>query len=241
MAKLISPFFNQIKGSIGNTTFFDTTDNPICARSRVVPFNPKSSPQQISRQCFLDAVNVWSAISTQLRDDYHALATFLKDHFPSSVKSANGRSLFLRLYTVQSIMRAQAAINYSGYTNINQDICSESPVTPATCNALTGPGTGFFIIMTNYHETDVFYTIEFSPPQKPTVYYYSGSYDWTQTASGSIMAAAGPGNPGIEGVPFTYLEAGMVYFLRIRFLASQGQPCNWNSIPLLLRCVCTTV
>jgi hypothetical protein len=235
MAKLISPLFSQVKGSIGYTTFYNTTDNPICGRSRVMPFNPRSSNQLTSRQSFMDAVASWPLLSAGLRDDYHALATTLKTNFPALVKTANGRSLFLRLFSVQTLMKMRGLNNYSGYTNIDSSYIADSPQTSIVIGPLAGAGYGFTVWVYNYHGEDLRYIIEMSPAQRPVSYYFSGGFDWNASGSGGIDSAAGPGYPGTQMLTFATLTNTKVYYVRVRLMASEGQPCNWSSIPIVMR------
>lgn len=235
MAKLISPLFSQIKGSIGNTTFYDTPVNPICSRSRVSPFNPNSERQLISRLSFLQAVAAWSLLSSAQRQDYHDLALSLKSSYPSLVKTSNGRSLFCRLFSVQQLMAARDLITFSNLINIDMPYVAETPQTIAAISPLTGIGTGFVITIWNYHAYDLTWIAELSPPLPLTTYFYSGSFDWDHSGSGSINQATGPGSPGSVVGVYSTLLPNKAYFVRIRLISKASLPGNWSSLPVVYR------
>lgn len=235
MAKLISPVFSQIKGSIGNTTFYDTPDNPICGRSRVSPFNPSSNHQLISRLSFATAVGTWPLLSSPQRATYHDLATSLKASFPSMIHTANGRSLFCRFFSVQELFFRQGLIVFNNAINIDQPYVSETPQTIAEITPLIAPGTGFILTIYNFHTSQLTAIIEFSPSQRLVINSFSEGFNWNLSQSTTIEAAGGPGDPGVNVLHYTGLELGKAYFVRVRLLAHADDPCNWCSLPVVVR------
>jgi hypothetical protein len=241
MAKLISPYFSQIKGSIGDTTFYDTPDNPINARSRVKPFNPSSSDQMTSRLAFAAAVGTWPALSSSQRLNYHDLAAQLKANFPSLVKTANGRSLFCRFYSIQELFYRIGVSTMHGQINIDNTYCVETPQTVGETTPIVTPGTGFTLVIYNYHDADLRYVFELSAPQRLVTNFYSAGFDFDLAQSSTVEHAAGPGDPGIARLHYTTLQPNKAYFVRIRLMPDYGDPCNWNSLPLILRAETNTV
>jgi hypothetical protein len=224
-----------IKGSIGNTTFYDTPVNPICGRTRVKPFNPNSTNQKIARLSFMAAVGNWPLLSSSQRTEYNNLARDLHTAFPSLVHSANGRSLFLRFYSVQELFFRHGITGVSGSTRIDASYVAETPQTIAEITPLGVGGTGFTVTIYNYHTSALGLIFEISYPQPLVRYFFDTPLDWSFCGYSTIDAAAGPGFPGIAFNNFTSLLAMRAYFCRLRLIAPIADSRNWSSIPVVIR------
>ena len=93
MAKMESPVFNSIRGSIGGATYFTTPAGQIICRNRTHPVNPQTGLQTLRRAGFAYMSAAWELLSS-------ADKTSWKDYADSLSTGQSGRAIFIANLTV---------------------------------------------------------------------------------------------------------------------------------------------
>ncbi|MDZ7721674.1 MAG: hypothetical protein U5R06_02310 [candidate division KSB1 bacterium] len=75
MAKVTAPLFSlDASGTIGKAFTFSKWKGRNYVRTRVSPYNPKSTGQTTQRTAFSSAVTVWQGMSSGEKDNWNARA-----------------------------------------------------------------------------------------------------------------------------------------------------------------------
>jgi len=154
MAKIISPVWSQIRGSIAGTTYFNSPSGAIIGRARVRPVNPNSTPQNAIRSAFQTAISTWGNIlSPEIRHGWDAWARTVFYTGPYGTYNPSGRQMYIAVKTFHAY--CQFWIGVTGGTPL-PPFDNVAPTRPGllsldNLNVSTPPptGAGFIIGGTN--------------------------------------------------------------------------------------------
>lgn len=216
MAKLRSPVWSTIRGSIAGTTYMTGTTAQIVARQRTNPVQP-NTPQQSEIRSIVATLNVaWKDVLTEVqRSNWNLYASTCVFQGPVSQYTIPGRLIFIAGLSLVKL------INLRGYLVIPETLTAPTEpgfYNPGGIEVDQGhpAGTGFRIIVNNFgsHTIAVFYNV--SPAQSPGRYFYKGPWDKGLTNAFSAPFGAST-NHTITG-----LIANKAYFVRVKSVVSDG-------------------
>lgn len=105
MARIQSPTWAMIRGSVGGTNYLSGPQHQIVARSRISPIRPTSSDSTCYRTCFAQAALKWRLLSVALQTDWAHFASTLWYLDPTGQYTITGRNAFLAYYALHLYMR----------------------------------------------------------------------------------------------------------------------------------------
>jgi len=176
MAKLISPVWSIIRGSIAGTTYLSGPNNTIIARQKTAPVNPGSEYQSFVREAMIEAAALWKEVLTPVeRDDWALYASTLSPSGPLGPYKLTGQNAFLQSYISAKWIEMQG-----GTIAIDVD----PPVIPGfldtgayTIVPRVNAGTGVQLNVVNYATEDVTIGVQTSGPWKESKNFYRGPWD----------------------------------------------------------------
>ena len=110
MARILSPVWSVIRGSIGGITYSANQFHQIIARVKTAPVNPNTGKQSAIRSAFSGAVAQWNIISQITRDGWDDYALSLVFEGPLGPYSVPGRDVFIANITVALFLQSQVAV-----------------------------------------------------------------------------------------------------------------------------------
>lgn len=117
MARLLSPVWAIIRGSIGGTTYTANQFHQIIARARTAPVQPNTTPQTDIKTAFTSSENTWDNLTDadQLAWEDYASATPYSG--PLGPYTVTGRHMFLAVFALLLYMNNTLAAGLSGVTD----------------------------------------------------------------------------------------------------------------------------
>lgn len=218
MAKIISPVWSVIRGSIAGITYFPNQYGQIIARQRTAPVNPGTQRQTQIRTAFAGAMSRWRDLTPAQRQDWNDYAATCG--FPDSqgVHYIPGREMFARcLGTVQylrarGVYAAASSVTapdwYFAMCGFNNLKAADSGQTGFTVEcAIGGPFLDGLVYGFLSRAVDA------------TRNFWKGPYN-----SETLTTATYTGPGGLVELKFTGLLDATKYFYRIMFATEDGDP-----------------
>ncbi len=214
MAKILSPNWSIIRGSIAGITYTANRHAAIVARQRVAPTNPNSNRQVEVRSSFAEAGAQWSKLSPVDKEDWKGYAQGTVYSGPTGNYTLTGRTSFIASFTLSSYMDIiEAGIH---------PVILTAPLTPGFLNLgpiqilpISGPSqTGFTISVTNSTPEDVVALINVSRAYSNSRFSDPGVYDPDLTQLLPIGAESS------QPLDILNLEDGLHYFIKVRGINS---------------------
>jgi len=207
MAKIVSPVWSSIRGSIAGTTYLTTSSGAIIARQRVKPVNPGSLYQGYARSALASANAYWEAAEEAERQGW--------DQYAAMVGYTSGRRAFF------------AGSSLAGYLNTRfSAVIPQDPQPPVVGNIInisdivvvqpTGPAEdGLTLNFTNWESEALKVLVQVSPAFNPTRNYWKGPWD----ASKAVVVDAASLSAGTHDFE---LIVGQKYFFKVRAVTADG-------------------
>jgi hypothetical protein len=213
MAKVLSPVWSIIRGSIAGTTYTANKYGSIIARQRVAPTNPGTNPQQIVRAAFTNALTKWRQQSDAVREAWNAYANTCTFEGPTGNYKIPGREMFVRTFTVVFWLNAELS---EGLT-----LTYGAPTTPGLLSMVTLPVTAPASIATGYRinagnnngEDCILYAARSMAFNSTRNTYHGKFVNSTLDSVEIIDGAAGE-------IEYIGLVEDRVYFNRMRFISA---------------------
>jgi hypothetical protein len=183
MAKVVSPVWSSIRGSICGTTYLTTSAGQIIARQRTRPTQPVTNNRTAIKNAFTEAVADWALLSDADQAAWQAWAI-----------AHTGRSGRHEMIGGKSILRYCAELPFpTGPVIVAGDKCPEFSTTPSM-TLVAGPpalpGTGISVKITNTGAVAVYGVIEISQAFGVSRHYWKGPWNVLTQQGGAIAAAA---------------------------------------------------
>jgi hypothetical protein len=205
MAKVVSPVWSIIRGSIAGTTYSTSPSGMIIARQRTMPVNPNSGYQQLIKAAMIFAAGEWG--NTLLQADRDAW-----DNWASANGPLTGRQRFLAGQIFQQYMEQNAFNGWvSAATNLFAPDFQGTPamyITPGTFAQPASTGVQFDLYNSSPHLVNI--CVELSPPQPQTVNFYKGPWDPKTTLCDQLVTST------TAPLKWDNLVEGIKYFARMR-------------------------
>lgn len=226
MARIVSPVWSSIRGSIAGTTYLSNQYHPIVGRQRVSPVNPNTSQQGIIRSAFSAATTLWEGLTAAQRiawDDYAQTCVFSG---PQGTYTISGRLMFIR-----SLATAGYLVTVGVLTG---PVNTDAPVIPGFLDVGTIHTASFLTAM----ETGIAIGVEYTGSEDITIYGYrsiafnqtrgrfKGPFVSTSIASLDLTGAAS------GEITYIGLGEGLAYFTKWRGITTDG-PYRLSSKTLL--------
>lgn len=212
MAKIISPVWSKIRGSIAGTTYTANQFAAIVARQRVTPVNPGSQAQVAVRAAFATAVTRWNALSDENRELWDAYAQTLTYPGIGGSVTMPGRQVFISNLVKALYLQARGII-----------LVNPADTAPSTAGFLSmqnlevdvpsAPGTGFSIGGYFANGEDSYFVAQRSFKQSPGREYFSGPF-FVSTLQGEEVT-----DPQSVIIDFTGLDDGGIYFVQCSLIS----------------------
>lgn len=224
MAKVISPVWSQIAGSIGGTTYQVGHKHSIIARSKPAPPTPTSTNQLLLQQAFGEASAQWTSLSTADRRGWENFSVKRHNAGLSPYRFTGGRYAFI------------SGWSFARYLNLRFGAAPAPVDTPPDNEFFTAlvflgttpppaGNTGFIYTVQNIGTRRCTMFIQNSGVMSPTRNYFRGPYP-----NGNQVYDMMPGQ--IRSFTATGLTVGDTYFYRARAV---GRSRNDISIQLSWR------
>ena len=222
MAKIVSPVWSSIRGSICGTTYLTTPAGAIIGRQRVKPVNRRSTYQSQVRSGMSAASAQWRAILQAVRDDW--------SNYALTAGYRSGREAFFAAWGMAEYLntRFEAGITLTAVAPL---VPSKLSLYNVAVGPPAAPGTGLNVSFDSGDSEDALAFICVSPPFAPSRNSWQGPWDQSKS---SILAAASPGpwNKDID------LTVDMKYFVRVILI--EDDTCLRISTPFIVSGVAET-
>lgn len=233
MARILSPVWAIIRGSIGGTTYLAGPQHQIIARNRTAPVQPNTTYVQEYRSAFAEANLVWRLMSDGQRIGWADYAQTLFYTGPTGDYTVKGRNVFLAYYAMQRYMeiRGMTAVppvkdvtEFDGWLGIVVYPVAFTPVS----------ATGLSITIINGSSTESIEAhIQLSRAFDATRNFYNGPWRTDQSEVITIAGATSAVHD-IEG-----LQEDAYYFVRVRAFTSGASGARYSS-SFVIRSITTT-
>lgn len=212
MAKITSPVWSIIRGSIAGTTYLANQYGQIIARQRTAPVQPGSTYQTNMRAAFAAAEGLWRTASDTEREDWALYAKTVQHPGPHGPYTLDGRSQFLSTFSLAKYLNNRFGLSIP--------LSEEAPVGTGwllvsgfTTQALAAPGTGFQLNLTNDDDHQITFHLRISGPQNDTRNFWKGPWSTSRSITKSIAASSSGSQD------FTGLTVGKAYFVSCRAIS----------------------
>jgi hypothetical protein len=208
LARITSPCWASIRGSIGGITYLSGPGNPIIARERVIPVDPGTLAQQHIRYMFGYQAQLWAAQTSAIRRAWDSYAIAI-----SSGEEKSGRTAFLSGRTLSGYLILYFAA--PGVSSFNGPIIPYVPeIASIRTAAPTGAGNyGFKLSFFNTYGPGIVLLVSLSPPYSPTRNYYMGPY---LAANTHMVVVAATATVAEDIIGFDVSQVGQRVFYRVR-------------------------
>lgn len=215
MAKVLSPVWSMIRGSIAGTCYTANQYASIIAKQRVAPATLPSVPQTLLRSSFSAAAQDWGLLTLLQRQAWDNYALTVPFVGPMGTYTVSGRSLFLGTRAFARYLNAR----YGSAIAFEDDpppISGRYAVDSIEVGLPEALHTGFRLTLNNYSTEKITYQLDIAGPFAPTRMKWSGGYDNAKSSSGSVAAATS------QIIYVSDLVADMAYFWRLRAITTDG-------------------
>lgn len=217
MAKIISPVWSIIRGSIAGITYFAGPTGQIIARQRTAPVDPSSLRQSIMRSSFSYAAAEWDGLTQAQQDSWQNYAETCTYQKATGSYHPTGRQAFM------------AGISMSKYID-NLGLASPTEVqTPPEITGFLLPsnlsmaapsaaGTGFALNITADPTDDTLTLVNVAGPFGKERNFWKGP--WVPTLTHAEIV---PGGTSTQ-IDCIGLVVNMTYFIRVKCVADDAAP-----------------
>lgn len=223
MARIQSPVWNIVRGSIAGTTYSANQYHQIIARARTAPVQPNTTFQSAIKSAFAGSANSWKQLTDEERilwDSYAKTVTFSGPfgnyQVPGRQVYAGGVSL---AHYINNLALGPIIINDDPPSIAGKLIISN--VIPAT---FTTPSSTGIALNITCNEDAVKYAIlaERSIAFNTSRQRFKGPFLPSTAQLGSVTGLA------VLNLTFDGLEEGKAYFVRVRAVVDDG-PCRYST------------
>lgn len=145
MARILSPVWSIIRGSIGGTTYTANQYHQIIARAKTAPVNPRTTFQTMIRSAFSGSVALWNLLSDTAQDLWNDYADTLVFSGPVGTYTVPGREVFIGNISTALYLQARVGTpvtvdttppSEAGFLNIS-NVQVVTPILPGIVIAFT--------------------------------------------------------------------------------------------------------
>lgn len=217
MAKILSPVWSIIRGSIGGTTYFAGPTGQIIARARTAPVDPGTLFQTLARNAMDDASSVWEnlpAAEQTLWDTYALTVTYNK---ATGSYSPTGRQA---LMAGRSLQRYMATRGLETPTLVQDAPLTTGLLLPTQINMIApvGIGIGFGIALRADLIDDTMVMVNVAGPFSKERHFWKGPWDTLATVSEIVPANT------LTVIDRLGLQLNRTYFARVKCVADDASP-----------------
>lgn len=204
MAKIVSPVWSSIRGSIAGTTYLTTPSGQIIARQRTRPVQAPSIHRTAIKDAMIQAVSEWTAKTTAEKAAWDTWA------------AANGPGSGRQQYIAgQAVIDFILNLGLNAPTVVTTDLAAPQfsghpSFVLAPTNFSTPAETGIAVQIKNTSGRDCWYLIEVSPTLSNARNFWKGPWDPTLTQAKHIAKTL------TATVNIQVALAGDRYFVRVR-------------------------
>lgn len=215
MARILSPVWSMIRGSVAGTTYLANQYHQIVARQRTAPVQPNTNRQTQLRSSFAAAAQAWKALTDAERLAWEQIAATVPFAGPLGTYYVTGRNLMLGATSLQRYIKLLYQPTLT-VVNTAPIVAGRYALDSVESNDLAAPGTGFQIDINNFADRPVAWLADCSIAFNPSRIRYKGPYDSTVQQS-ELLAAASTGI-----CTFDNLTVDQRYFWRIRAVVASA-------------------
>lgn len=210
MAKILSPVWSSIRGSIAGTTYLTTPSGQIIARQRTKPTQPDTTIQNQARAAMNIAAADWNNTTQVIRDAWAAVApTFGK----------TGRHLYISGRQLIEYINQRALITPAPVVTDDAPTVGSVPSFSMAQTVPTLPLTPTIEVnITNLQKVRTAFLVEISPPLQPARIFWKGPWVGLQTTAGVALSL------GTKKITFANLVGGAFYVIRVRPVYAPASP-----------------
>lgn len=218
MARILSPVWSMIRGSIGGITYFANQFHQIVARVRTAPVQPNTNAQTIIKAALEFASDTWLQMSDVAQNAWDLYARGTPFAGPLGPYTVPGRQMFmagcsLSSYIAVSGFAAPSLVTTppigSGFLNLK----NVNPVAP------DGPGTGIALTIGAETLTDCCCLVEISRAFTSARKRFKGPWNIAM-CQGVVI----PKNTSVK-IDFLGLVEDAIYFTRVKAVGDDA-PCR---------------
>lgn len=218
MARIISPVWSIIRGSIGGITYLSNQFHQIVARARTAPVQPNTNAQTLIRGALEFASDAWLGLTEAAQTAWDLFARGTPFSGPLGPYTVPGRQMFIAGCSLSSYISASgfAVTELDTTPPIGTGFLTLKNVRPV---APTGPGTGIAVSIGADTLADCACLVEISRAFTTARKRFKGPWDISKCKAVII-----PQNSTVL-VEFLGLEEAAVYFTRVKAVADNF-PCR---------------
>jgi len=209
MAKIISPVWSIIRGSIGVTTYSANQYGQIIGKSKIASAQLPSARQTRVNVAFAQAALAWRNLSEANRTAWANYALTVPFTSATGSYTVSGRSLFIGTRSWILFLNAQFAAGIP-IVDPPPNLAGRFAVNNVASAPRTVSGIGFLVVINNSTDRDITYQIDIAGPFTQSRNKWNGPWDASRSISGSVAA----GSFLLASVDA--LTLGMFYFWRFR-------------------------
>lgn len=229
MAKVVSPVWSWIRGSICGTTYFTTPAGQIIARQRTRPSQPGTVNQNFAREALQSAAADWNNMTQLLRDAWNVAA---------HVFGQTGRQMYIGGRQIIEYITLRAIINPAPVVTDDAPTVGSLPSITVVQSVPVLPATPTVeLTVSNLQKVRNVIMVEVSPPFTATRFFWKGPWATSQSKATVVLAQAN------VKVAIAGLVAGAWYMLRVRPVYAPAPPDTLKGViagtPHLIRCTPT--
>lgn len=209
MAKIVSPVWSIIRGSIAGTTYLTTSSGMIIGRQRTMPVNPRTGFQTRIRDGLAKAVTEWHDLTTLNRDQWNAWAV-------ADPQYSTGRQAFIAGQSFYNYVENLGVLPLGATKYLYMpEFAGHPSITAIDIAPSVSPGVAWDV--TNNSPQDVMILMELSPMFEETRNFWNGPWDLSQGHKIALLTASG-GHTTLEWT--TAIVLNKKYFVRIRGISA---------------------
>lgn len=233
MARILSPVWAIIRGSIAGITYLAGPQHQIIARSRTSPVQPNTTYVQIYRSAFAQANLAWRLMTDSQRIGWADYAQTLFYSGPTGDYTVKGRNVFLAYYAMQRYLLVRGLTAVGPILDVTEFDGWLAIVVWETV-IVTPSSTGISVSITNGSSTeDIEVHFQISRAFDATRHFFKGPW---RTVDAAVDTITGGTSAYHE---FLGLADGYYYFVRVRAFTSCASGARYSS-EFVIRCQATT-
>lgn len=216
MARIISPVWSQIRGSIAGTTYLSNQFHQIVARQRTNPVQPNTNYQTAIRTALNAASVLWQGLTDDQRADWENYSATCQWPGPLGSYTIPGRQMFIAVHSMRLYLIARGIVFtgsvltaplVAGFLGIDSVAASSGP---------SVPGTGIKITAGNPNVSTIVVWANRSIAWNPSRLRFKGPWDvrWIDNIDVPTLTT------GV--IDFLSLSLGMRYFAIVRAISKTG-------------------
>lgn len=223
MAKIISPVWAIIRGSIGGTTYSANQYGQIIGKSKIASAQLPSARQTKVNVAFAQAALAWRNLTEANRTAWANYALTVPFTSATGSYTVSGRSLFIG--TRSWILFMNAAFT-AGIPVLDPppNLAGRFAVANVASSPRTGSGIGFLIVINNSTDRDITCQIDIAGPFTQSRNKWNGPWDSSKSLSCNVAA----GSFLLQSIDSLLL--GMYYFWRFRALTKTTGTFTGNAL-----------